>query len=71
MFQISREMDQIIHGDEKMDQEVQANKKLDPVIIGGEEDLSKIQNSLERENSCKENHVSHAEDFCRAKNILK
>jgi hypothetical protein len=70
MFQISREMDLIIHGDEKMDLGVEVKEKLDHVIHS-KDDITKIQNSFERENICKEDLVSHADDFCPDKNILK
>ncbi len=62
MFEISREMDEIIN----MKQEVQINEKLDQVISNKDE-FQNIQNSFEREN----NYEEDTEDFCRAKNIIK
>ncbi len=62
MFEISREMDEIIN----MKQEVQINDELDKVIHNKDE-FQNIQNSFEREN----NYEEDTEDFCRAKNIIK
>ncbi len=62
MFEISRDMDEIIN----MKQDVQINKELEKVIHNKEE-FHNIQNSFERENHCEED----TEDFCRAKNIIK